>query len=238
MRLQADFIKKIKTGTISISLDLEDTVLGILGRSGCGKSVTLRCLAGILQPDVGTILLDGEQLFDSVKKISLKPQQRRIGYLFQNYALFPNMTVRENISFALEERKESAWVEELLERFYLSEVADLRPSLLSGGQQQRTAMARMLAARPRVLLLDEPFSALDSFLRKEMMREVKALLQQFGGVSIIVSHNKEEIYDLTQMCMVMQKGNIAEIGQTKNIFANPQTAEGKLLIHGGKRWFI
>ena len=235
MRLQADFIKKIKTGTISISLDLEDTVLGILGRSGCGKSVTLRCLAGILQPDVGTILLDGEQLFDSVKKISLKPQQRRIGYLFQNYALFPNMTVRENISFDLEERKESAWAEELLERFYLSEVADLRPSLLSGGQQQRTAMARMLAARPRVLLLDEPFSALDSFLRKEMMREVKALLQQFGGVSIIVSHNKEEIYDLTQMCMVMQKGNIAEIGQTKNIFANPQTAEGKLLIHGGKR---
>lgn len=235
MRLQADFIKKIKTGTISISLDLEDTVLGILGRSGCGKSVTLRCLAGILLPDVGTILLDGEQLFDSVKKISLKPQQRRIGYLFQNYALFPNMTVRENISFALEERKESAWAEELLERFYLSEVADLRPSLLSGGQQQRTAMARMLAARPRVLLLDEPFSALDSFLRKEMMREVKALLQQFGGVSIIVSHNKEEIYDLTQMCMIMQKGNIAEIGQTKNIFANPQTAEGKLLIHGGKR---
>ncbi len=186
--------KKVKTETIEISLDLENEVLGILGRSGCGKSVTLRCLAGILQPDKGKIQLDDKILFDSEKKISEKAKKRKIGYLFQNYALFPNMTVRENITFAFGKEKEKEFLEELLERFYLTEVAELYPSVLSGGQQQRTAMARMLAAKPDVILLDEPFSALDSFLRQEMEREVQQVLQSFGGVSILVSHNKEEIF--------------------------------------------
>ena len=198
MRLQAEFMKKVKTETIEISLDLENEVLGILGRSGCGKSVTLRCLAGILQPDKGKIQLDNKILFDSEKKISEKAQKRKIGYLFQNYALFPNMTVRENITFAFGK-----------------------------------AMARMLAAKPDVILLDEPFSALDSFLRQEMEREVQQVLQSFGGVSILVSHNKEEIFRLTQKCMVMERGKIAEIGDTKEIFAHPKTAEGRLLIQGG-----
>ena len=106
MRLQAEFTKKVKTETIEISLDLENEVLGILGRSGCGKSVTLRCLAGILQPDKGKIQLDDKILFDSEKEISEKAQKRKIGYLFQNYALFPNMTVRENITFAFGKEKE------------------------------------------------------------------------------------------------------------------------------------
>ena len=227
MRLQAEFMKKVKTETIEISLDLENEVLGILGRSGCGKSVTLRCLAGILQPDKDKIL------FDSEKKISEKAQKRKIGYLFQNYALFPNMTVRENIAFAFGKEKEKDFLEELLERLYLTEVAELYPSVLSGGQHQRTAMARMLAAKPDVILLDEPFSALDSFLRQEMEREVQQVLQSFGGVSILVSHNKEEIFRLTQKCMVMERGKIAEIGDTKEIFAHPKTAEGRLLIQGG-----
>ena len=150
MRLQAEFMKKVKTETIEISLDLENEVLGILGRSGCGKSVTLRCMAGILQPDKGKIQLDNKILFDSEKKISEKAQKRKIGYLFQNYALFPNMTVRENIAFAFGKEKEKDFLEELLERFYLTEVAELYPSVLSGGQHQRTAMARMLAAKPDV----------------------------------------------------------------------------------------
>ena len=227
MRLQAEFMKKVKTETIEISLDLENEVLGILGRSGCGKSVTLRCLAGILQPDKGKIQLDDKILFDSEKKISEKAQKRKIGYLFQNYALFPN------IAFAFGKEKEKDFLEELLERFYLTEVTELYPSVLSGGQQQRTAMARMLAAKPDVILLDEPFSALDSFLQQEMEREVQQVLQSFGGVSILVSHNKEEIFRLTQKCMVMERGKIAEIGDTKEIFAHPKTAEGRLLIQGG-----
>lgn len=233
MRLQAEFTKKVKTETIQISLDLENEVLGILGRSGCGKSVTLRCLAGVLRPDSGIILLDGKTLFDSEKKICVKAQQRKIGYLFQNYALFPNMTVEENIAFAFGGKKDPLFLEELLERFYLTEVKDLYPAVLSGGQQQRTAMARMLAAKPEVILLDEPFSALDSFLRQEMVREVQSVLKSFGGVNILVSHNKEEIYRLTQKCMVMASGKIAEMGKTKELFQSPGTAEGKLLIQGG-----
>ncbi len=234
MKLQAEIVKKVKTGTIRLEFSLEDEVLGILGRSGCGKSVTLKCLAGILQPEQGKILLDGSVLYDSKRKINIKARDRRIGYLFQNYALFPNMTVLENICFSLKarDREGQAYARELLERFYLTEVADSYPAILSGGQQQRTAMARMLAARPQVILLDEPFSALDSFLRREMEREVQEVLKSFGGVSILVSHNKEEIRRLSQKCMVMEQGVIAEFGKTEEVFSHPDSQEGRLLIGG------
>ena len=231
MILEATFTKKLKTETLSLSFVLENTVLGILGKSGCGKSMTLRCLAGIQKPDTGQIVLDGTVLFDSDKKICLKPQKRNIGYLFQNYALFPNMTVWQNIAFACDNDKER--VAELLERFYLQNVADLFPAVLSGGQQQRTAMARMLAAKPKVLLFDEPFSALDSFLRQEMEKQVQAVLSSYDGVAVLVSHNKGEIYRLTQKCMVMEQGKAAEYGDTKILFDCPKSKEGKLLIQGG-----
>lgn len=235
MKLQVELEKKVKTGTIQVKFSLENEVLGILGRSGCGKSVTLKCIAGILQPEKGKIQLDDRVLYDSGRNISRKARERRIGYLFQNYALFPNLTVLENICFSLKrsDREGQAYTRELMERFYLTEVADSYPAILSGGQQQRTAMARMLAARPEVLLLDEPFSALDSFLRREMEREVREVLKSFGGVSILVSHNKEEIRRLTQRCMVMEQGKIAELGRTEEIFARPGSAEGQLLIDGG-----
>ena len=230
-----ELVKKVKTGTIRLEFSLENEVLGILGRSGCGKSVTLKCIAGILPPESGRIRLDDQTLYDSEKKINRKARERRIGYLFQNYALFPNLTVLENICFSLKkkDRAGQAYARELLERFYLTEVADSYPAVLSGGQQQRTAMARMLAAKPRVLLLDEPFSALDSFLRREMEREVQEVLNNFGGVSILVSHNKEEIRRMTRRCMVMEQGKIAEIGKTEEIFSHPCSEEGKLLISGG-----
>ena len=235
MKLQVELVKKVKTGTIRLEFSLENEVLGILGRSGCGKSVTLKCIAGILPPESGRIRLDDQTIYDSEKKINRKARERRIGYLFQNYALFPNLTVLENICFSLKkkDRAGQAYARELLERFYLTEVADSYPAVLSGGQQQRTAMARMLAAKPRVLLLDEPFSALDSFLRREMEREVQEVLNNFGGVSILVSHNKEEIRRLTRRCMVMEQGKIAEIGKTEEIFVHPCSEEGKLLISGG-----
>ena len=199
----------------------------LLGASGCGKTTTLRIIAGLELPDAGQVILEGQDITNR------EPNKRDVNTVFQNYALFPNMTVRENIAFAFGKEKEKDFLEELLERFYLTEVAELYPSVLSGGQQQRTAMARMLAAKPDVILLDEPFSALDSFLRQEMEREVQQVLQSFGGVSILVSHNKEEIFRLTQKCMVMERGKIAEIGDTKEIFAHPKTAEGRLLIQGG-----
>ena len=233
MSLRVEIKKKVKNFQLDIAFETDGGCLGILGASGCGKSMTLRCIAGIMTPDEGHIELNGRVLYDSKKKINVRPQARGVGYLFQNYALFPNMTVRENIAFAFGKEKEKDFLEELLERFYLTEVAELYPSVLSGGQHQRTAMARMLAAKPDVILLDEPFSALDSFLRQEMEREVQQVLQSFGGVSILVSHNKEEIFRLTQKCMVMERGKIAEIGDTKEIFAHPKTAEGRLLIQGG-----
>lgn len=234
MKLQAHLCKKVKTQNIEISLDLQDEVLGILGRSGCGKSVTLRMLAGILQPDCGSITLDNEILYDSQKKVCLPAKKRGIGYLFQNYALFPNMTVTQNIAFAQGKRKNINWIRDMLERFYIAEVAEQYPAKISGGQQQRVAMIRLLAAKPRVILLDEPFSALDSFLRQELVEQMQTVLQDFGGIAILVSHNKEEIYRLTQRCMVMECGKIAELGNTKDVFAQPQSQKGRILIQGYK----
>ena len=140
MKLQVELEKKVKTGTIQVKFSLENEVLGILGRSGCGKSVTLKCIAGILQPEKGKIQLDDRVLYDSGRNISRKARERRIGYLFQNYALFPNLTVLENICFSLKrsDREGQAYARELMERFYLTEVADSYPAILSGGQQQRT----------------------------------------------------------------------------------------------------
>ena len=233
MTLTVDIKKKLHDYTLELKLEHKGGCLGILGPSGCGKSMGLKSIAGLVTPDCGRILLGDKTFYSSAERINRKPQLRKTGYLFQSYALFPNMTVRENIAFAFGKEKEKDFLEELLERFYLTEVAELYPSVLSGGQHQRTAMARMLAAKPDVILLDEPFSALDSFLRQEMEREVQQVLQSFGGVSILVSHNKEEIFRLTQKCMVMERGKIAEIGDTKEIFAHPKTAEGRLLIQGG-----
>ena len=233
MSIRVKIRKKLDSFLLDMDFQSDSRRVRILGASGCGKSMTLESIAGIVTPDEGVIEVEGRTLFDREQKINLKPQQRNVGYLFQNYALFPNMTVRENIAFAFGKEKEKDFLEELLERFYLTEVAELYPSVLSGGQQQRTAMARMLAAEPDVILLDEPFSALDSFLQQEMEREVQQVLQSFGGVSILVSHNKEEIFRLTQKCMVIERGKIAEIGDTKEIFAHPKTAEGRLLIQGG-----
>ena len=225
-------VKKIYDNKVTavhdFNLDIADKEFIVLvGPSGCGKSTTLRMIAGLEDISEGDLLIGGKRMND------VEPKDRDIAMVFQSYALYPHMTVRENIAFAFGKEKEKDFLEELLERFYLTEVAELYPAVLSGGQQQRTAMARMLAAKPDVILLDEPFSALDSFLRQEMEREVQQVLQSFGGVSILVSHNKEEIFRLTQKCMVMERGKIAEIGDTKEIFAHPKTAEGRLLIQGG-----
>ena len=213
----------------------EGAFVAITGSSGCGKSTLLNLIGLLDRPDAGELTLFGRSNISPFSARAQRLLKEQIGYLFQNYALFPNLTVLENICFSLKkkDRAGQAYARELLERFYLTEVADSYPAVLSGGQQQRTAMARMLAAKPRVLLLDEPFSALDSFLRREMEREVQEVLNNFGGVSILVSHNKEEIRRMTRRCMVMEQGKIAEIGKTEEIFAHPCSEEGKLLISGG-----
>ena len=167
------------------------SVMGLLGASGCGKSVTLKCVAGIERPDEGRIVLDGRVLFDSAKRIDLTPQQRRVGYLFQNYALFPNMTLAQNIAVGVRDRaKRKETVARLVKAFYLEGSEGKYPRQLSGGQQQRTALARILASEPEALLLDEPFSALDSYLKWQVELELAELLDTFPGPVLFVTHDR------------------------------------------------
>ena len=185
MSLDVKITKRFDGFTLRTEFTAGNTTAAILGASGCGKSMTLRCIAGIVRPDSGRIVLDGRVLFDSEQGIDLPPQQRNVGLLFQNYALFPNMTVEQNILCALKKEKDpaarKAACAEALRAMRLEELAHRLPSELSGGQQQRAALARILAGKPRILMLDEPFSALDSYLREEVEGEVGSLLAGFAS---------------------------------------------------------
>lgn len=225
MSLQADIKKRFSGFTLEVSLRTESGVLGILGASGSGKSMTLKCIAGIETPDEGRIVLNDRVLFDSEKKINLTPQKRNVGYLFQNYALFPNMTVEANIAAGLKcpEREKQEIVREMIRLFRMEGLEKRYPSQLSGGQQQRTALARILVGRPRILMLDEPFSALDSYLREEVESEVGSLLSSFAGTTLLVTHNRDEAYRLCREMIVMDDGQVLRAGPTKEVFADPQS---------------
>lgn len=224
-----------RVGDFQLSADLEHPggITGILGASGCGKSLTLKAVAGIVKPDAGRIVLDGKVLYDSEKRICLKPQQREVGYLFQNYALFPNMTVEKNILCGLrrekDRRRRLEKMEEMLEWMNLSGQRKLYPHQLSGGQQQRTALARMLVSGPKLLLLDEPFSALDAYLREQLQIQVKEILGRFGRDVLLVSHSRDEIYYLCGRTAIMHQGRILKTDGTGEIFADPGTRAGAAL---------
>jgi molybdate transport system ATP-binding protein len=234
MALYVDIKKKMGDFTLETQLEAKGGVTGILGASGCGKSMTLRCIAGILKPDEGHIELDGTVFFDSAHGINLKPQMRRVGLLFQNYALFPNMTVYRNLMTGImpyekNKRKAADAVETMLERFGLKELKDHRPNQLSGGQQQRTALARILLSRPRLLMLDEPFSALDGYLRWNLELELCKILEEFGGNTLFVSHSREEIYRICDRVCVMEHGRSGEIVPVKQLFESPGSKAEALL---------
>ena len=227
-------IKK-KVGNFQLAVDFEhcDGVTGILGASGCGKSMTLKCIAGIMKPDEGHIAVNGRILFNSEKKINVKPQERNMGYLFQNYALFPNMTVEKNILCGMPKEKNkivrNEKMEEMLEIMELSSVRKLFPHQLSGGQQQRCALARILVSEPDVLLLDEPFSALDSYLREQLQTQVRSILERFGKEALMVSHSRDEVYYLCNQVAIMNQGRILNQGKTKAVFADPQSKIAAIL---------
>ena len=168
----------------------EQEIFAILGASGCGKSMTLKCIAGIEKPDEGRIVLDGKVLFDSEKKINLPPQKRKVGYMFQDYALFPHMNVVQNIEAGMGKRPDRSRTESLIRQFQLEGLEKKIPGQLSGGQKQRVAMARMLAAEPELILLDEPFSALDTYLKWQLEQEMYKHLKEAGKTVIFVSHNR------------------------------------------------
>lgn len=227
MSLQVDIKKNWKNFSLDIRFDLDKGPLGILGASGCGKSMTLKCIAGIWQPDEGKIVLNGRTLFDSEKKINLRPQKRRVGYLFQDFALFPNMTVEENVGagIMLPKKEKEEQVRRMIEKFHLTGQEKKYPSQLSGGQKQRTALARIMAYRPDVILLDEPFSALDAYLKEQLLLKFLELLKDYSGDVILVTHSRDEAYKICQELMIVKEGHQVEKGSTRALFQNPKYLE-------------
>lgn len=223
-----------KLGSIETHVDFETASdpLGLLGASGSGKSVTLNCIAGIMKPDFGRIELNGRVLFDSEKHINLPPQKRNIGYLFQEYALFPNMTVLENIQAGVRagtrrQKREAAL--EALERFHLQDVQNQYPGTLSGGQKQRTALARIMVGNPELLLLDEPFSALDSYLKWQLLWEMSEYLKPFSGDVLFVSHDRDELSKLCSSVCILDHGKSETVQAFQEFLLHPVTLAGAKL---------
>lgn len=208
--LEVQIYKKLAEFDLDASFQVDDNILGLMGASGSGKSMTLKCIAGIETPDQGRIVLNGRVLFDSEKKINVPIQKRNVGYMFQSYALFPNMNVYENISVGLRARKVKdvdIVVQKVMQQFRIFELASRYPKQLSGGQRQRVALARLMAYEPDVLLLDEPFSALDEDLKKDLLQKLKSELQISKPV-IFVSHDKEEVNKLCDLKYKIKQGEI------------------------------
>ena len=225
MSLIVDIRKDLGSFRLDVHFAAENGVTSLLGASGCGKSMTLKCIAGIEKPDEGRIELDGRVLFDTEKHINLPPQQRRVGYLFQNYALFPNMNVRQNILCGLCREKDRAVKErrlqEMLRMLRLEGLEKHKPHQLSGGQQQRVALARILISDPQLLLLDEPFSALDGHLRDSIKIELRDILGRFGREVLMVTHDRTEAYNMSRAIAVMDAGRILALKPTKELFSDP-----------------
>ena len=230
--LEARVRRQLKDFLLDVEFETGRGCLGILGPSGCGKSMTLKSIAGIITPESGRIVLEGRQgrrvLYDSASRVNMRPQARGVGYLFQNYALFPNMTVEENIGAGLKARRLSGEeirrrTGEMAERFGLTGLEKRYPAQLSGGQQQRTALARIMAYQPEAVLLDEPFSAMDAHLRERLRLELLELLRDYEGVSVLVTHDRDEAYQLCSRLVFMDQGRILAAGRTKDLFLNPGT---------------
>ena len=227
-KLKVNIQKKLKEFNLDVDFELEKGCLGILGPSGCGKSMTLKSIAGIVNPDSGVVSLTTDKettYFDSEKKINLKPQKRNVGYLFQNYALFPNMTVEENVAIGLSKNEDKSTVSEIIKRFHLEGLEKRYPRQLSGGQQQRVALARIMAYGPDVILLDEPFSAMDTFLKEQLRLELVNSLKDFDGFSILVTHNRDEAFQFCDELIILDQGKVIAKGNTHEVFENPKKVQ-------------
>ena len=231
MSLSVDIRKSFGSFTLNVAFDAGKEVLGFLGASGCGKSLTLRCIAGIETPDEGQIVVNGTTFFhrEAGKRpdVNLTPQERKTALLFQNYQLFPNLTVAQNIAAGIAKdtsKEETArMASSQMERFGLQGMQDRYPLQLSGGQQQRVALARMLAANPGILMLDEPFSALDSHLKSSLEQSMARLFEDFDGTILYVSHDIDEAFRFCDRIAVVDNGQISDIGPKQHLIEDPQS---------------
>jgi molybdate transport system ATP-binding protein len=226
--LNASFSLTVVGFDLAIDLRLEPGLIVIFGSSGAGKSMLLRIMAGLLSPDQGWIELEGRRIFDSSQGVNLPPQARRVGFVPQQYALFPHMSVADNITYGLfdwPDPERNARLSELVTLMRLDHVIHRRPVEISGGEQQRTALARALAPRPSILLMDEPFAALDEVLREHLRQELTRLQRTFKIPILLVTHNLVEAYTLADRVVVFQAGRIVQEGTRDDIFRRPGTPE-------------
>ncbi len=228
MSLYCKFQKKLGAFTLDVKFEAGDENVALMGASGCGKSMTLRCIAGIEKPDRGKIILNGKIVFDSEKNINLPPQKRKAGFLFQDFALFPNMTVKKNIMTVMAKDKRCN-IDKIISAYQLTGLEKRFPSELSGGQKQRCALARMMVCEPEIIMLDEPFSALDSYLRWQMEREVVSTIKDFGKTVLFVSHDRDEVFRISDQVVVMEHGKNEKISSKHALYTNPKTYTDALL---------
>lgn len=227
MSLVLDIKKRYPGFVLDMQLEAGEECMALLGASGCGKSCTLRCIAGVETPDKGKIVVNGVTFFDSAAGINLSPQERKCALLFQNYQLFPNMTVADNVCAGVKDAGDAAARKKLAERylsiFGLADYADRYPARLSGGQQQRVALARMVAAHPGIFMFDEPMSALDSYLKSALEQNMLDLFDVCNRTVLYVSHDIDEACRLCERVCVMHNGHVEEIGSVEDVVRRPQT---------------
>ncbi len=237
MSLEVRIKKRFDSFLLDVDLAAGNETLGLLGASGCGKSVTMRCIAGIETPDEGRIVVNGQVFYDSAQRINLKPQQRKTALLFQNYMLFPNLTVEQNVAAgiggAVPKDERARIVAAELARFSLSGFEARYPAQLSGGQQQRVALARMLAAKPGILMLDEPFSALDAHLKSLLEQNLVSLFDAYEGTILYVSHDIDEAIRFCDRIAVVEAGHILEVDTSDELVNHPHS-EAALKLSGCK----
>lgn len=220
--IEIDVVKRIKTASGDVDMHAELNIkkgelCSLFGKSGAGKTTILRILAGLLEPEEGTIKISGKTWFDKKNKVNVPVNKRKCGFVFQDYALFPNMTVRKNVEYAAVSREKA---DELINMVGMSELTDRKPANLSGGQKQRVALARALAAEPEILLLDEPFAALDADMRDALQNDLKQIHSSLGVTTILVSHDKGEVFKLAGKVYMIDDGVITGSGTPEEVFVD------------------
>jgi molybdate transport system ATP-binding protein len=226
MGLSVKLLKKVKGFTLDVEWEIGNEVAVLFGSSGAGKSMTLQLIAGLMEPDAGSIRSNGNIFFDKSSGINISPQQRSLGYVFQDRNLFPHMTVRENIAYGLKRKsreERDTRVDDMIRQFRLEGLENMPPSEISGGQKQRVALARALIERPKALLLDEPFTALDSPLRFEMRKLLQEVRNEFDIPVVLVTHGFEDAYLLGDHILVYIDGKVEQVGKRDDVFLRPKS---------------